>query len=455
VRRVLVLLAVIAAIAVGAWFRCAGPAPGPDSRSAAGSPGEPGEHGAARDRTRSGTVAARPPGPGTGEQTAADVAGALRAALRSGDEEGLRAAATALRRLLRTDPSSWDAAVKRLLDPSEDATVRAALALVIGTIDSPATDAVLLDALRTAASGGALEELRRAIVLGLGAMREPPDKDDVFAFGDRPWGEDGPGGLGITVRRTIEDASVRAALAGALRDAPEETRRAAAAALRHSLASPDTLAAFRTALREEKADAPVALVGESLAGVARRSRSAEERDAILRDLFARAEEEDLDGLRFRVTDDLDRVRLPDDVSGALHTLAASDRSFELRSFALDILTGGAATRAGGAGTEADESGATEVRRTRDLLVRTLESAVDPALRDLAARHLSRLPADAASSAALLHAVRTDAAWNVRYTALATLGEREGPESDAAIAAGKEDGDERVRALAAELEGEGD
>jgi HEAT repeat protein len=446
VRRTFLVVAGLTAAAGALWILVrradhedAPPGSGPVQRGAGD---EGAESAGPRPRARtetsasSGAVAREPPVSGP------DVAADLRAALKGDDEEATRAAAAALRRAARTDPARWDEAVRRLLDPSEDEAVREALALVIGTIDTPRTDAVLLEALRATGAAAPPEGLRRAILLALGATRDPPDKDDVFGLGDRPWGEDGPGGLGITVEREIGDGGIRAALAGALREGPEESRRAAAASLRHSLGNEDALAAFRGALRDEKADAPVAVVGEALAGVARRSRSAEEREALLRAIFARTGEEALDGLRFRITDDLQRVRLPADVTASLHELAESDRPFALRSFALDMLTGSA--------TATDSGDDTEVRRTRDLLSRLVESAADPALRDLAARHLRKLPADAAGTTALLHALRTDAAWNVRYTALESIVALGGADVATALEAGKRDGDERVRALAAEL-----
>jgi HEAT repeat protein len=446
VRRAILVLLALAALAAAVWFltgRSATPEPPPTSTSRSTAAHAASDADPARTHPSRRTDAAAPPAsPATGAAPTADVASGLRVALASGDADRTRAAAAALRLALRTDPAAWDEAVRRLLDPREDATLRAALAFVLGTIDAPRTDAVLLDALRSVEAPGAPEDLRRAIVLALGATREPADKDDVFAFGDRPWGEDGPGGLGITVRRRIDDPATRAALAGALRASPVEIRRVAAVALRHSLGSPDTLENFTAALRDEKDDAPVAVVGETLAAWARISPSMEERDRLLRAIFARTSDETLDGLRFRVTDDLGGVLLPQDVTDSLHALAVSDRPFGLRSFALDVLVGSAAAP----GRLAEG----EVRRTRDLLARTLEGATDPALRDLAARHLRRLPADPAAAAALLHAVRTDPAWNVRYTALETIVRLGGADVAAALAAGKEDGDERVRALAAEL-----
>ena len=80
-----------------------------------------------------------------------------------------------------------------------------------------------------------------------------------------------------------------------------------------------------------------------------------------------------------------------------------------------------------------------------------EYASNAALRDTAARLLRSVPGDDAGELALLRALREDTAWNVRYAALETLVSRGGPVvRDAALEAGDQDGDKRVRALAAEL-----
>jgi len=90
----------------------------------------------------------------------------------------------------------------------------------------------------------------------------------------------------------------------------------------------------------------------------------------------------------------------------------------MRSFALTVL-GGAASHGG------DEA----TRSARALLDSTLASDLDPALRDLSARLLSRLPADDTSVGLLAHAGREDAAWNVRYTAIETLAKTARAEGD--------------------------
>jgi hypothetical protein len=273
--------------------------------------------------------------------------------------------------------------------------------------------------------------------LALGATRTPPDKDEVFGLGDRPWGQDGPGGLGITVRRSIDDDETRRALEARLSDATSTTRWAAATALRHSTAAPDVREAFERSLALETDDAPAAVVGETLAAVARRA-DAPDRDRVLRLLVARAGLDGMDGLRFRVIDDLAGAALPAEVRATLAAYAELPHPFGLRSFALEVLAGAASV---------DDAARRDVRA---LLARFLRVDADAAIRDVAARMLRKTGTDAVAADALLRAVREDAAWNVRYAALDSLVAVASPDAVAALAAASHDSDERVRTLAARL-----
>ena len=130
---------------------------------------------------------------------------------------------------MRTDASALNVARSLLLAPETASELRMALALILGTLNG--NDAVLIEALGLFR---AEIDVTRCILFALGATREPLDDDDVFGMGDRPWGEHGPGGLGITVNRLISSDHVRTALAGFLRDERGPAREAAATALRHS-----------------------------------------------------------------------------------------------------------------------------------------------------------------------------------------------------------------------------
>jgi hypothetical protein len=376
-----------------------------------------------------------PPAPPAGE--APDALGDLRGALARGDADAARAAAAALRRLLRTDASARARAAALLLDPAADPDLRRALALVLGTFGGTANDALLLEVLRRFPGD---EALAAAALLALGGTREPEDDDEVFGLGDRPWGAHGPGGIGITVRREIGDEGVRRAAESFLLRPEPGLREAAARALRHSLASADAREAFLLSLGREREDAVAAVLGEALAGRAGRSGDPAERRGIVEALLARAPEEGLDAYRFRMEDDLAGVALEPDARTRLEGLAGPGSPFAVRAFALSVLARSAVA-----------SGAEAAAAARDLLAGVVARDGDAAARDLAARLLRSLPWEEAAGAALAKAAREDAAWNVRFTALETLasyGPRPGVAAALEAAAG--DSDARVAARARAL-----
>jgi hypothetical protein len=244
----------------------------------------------------------------------------------------------------------------------------------------------------------------------------------------------------VTVKREIGDAAVRAPKVACLsRDEPA-VRRAAALALRHSLAAPDARVAFAEALSTEKDDAVAQELGEALVQTARESGDAAERTRLFGVVLRRAGDAGSDGLRFRVEDDLGASRLGDDERRALADMAASSQSFAKRSFALTVLARAA---------RADGDGA--VRHARGLLDDALARDADPAVRDLAARLLAWLPAGDSSIALLAKTVVADGAWNVRFTAVETIAACAPPEvARKTLAAATQDQDSRVAARAKEL-----
>ncbi len=377
-----------------------------------------------------GTSASLPPE----EVGALPLLAALQAALEHGGGAPAQDAAAALRRLVRTDEAALRAAQKELLAAGTPRDVRMALALVLGTL--PGSDDVLLEAARRFAEDA---EFVRCALLALGATREPEDEDEIFDLGDRPWGERGPLGLGITVRRSIDDARVRSSVASWLEDDAIAVRRAAAVALRQSLAAADTRDAFLSQLEREESDEVASVVGEALA-----RRAGEEGDAaraaIVGVLLRRAADEGFDGYRFRLEDDLGSVALTPSERMALLDLARAPHPFGVRSFALSAL-----------GAGAPRWGAEAVTEARRLFEAFLREDADDAVRDIAARLLGKLPADDGSVALLARAASADAAWRVRYSAVEALA-ASGPTATvlAALKAAAADADERVAARAREL-----
>jgi hypothetical protein len=341
--------------------------------------------------------------------------------LRSGDAGITQAAAASLRRLLRTDPAARERAADRLLAEETPRELRMALAFVLGTL--PGADPVLREAL---ARFGDDADVARCLIFALGATREPLEDDDVFGLGDQPWGVSGPQGLGITVRRSIEDPETRAAIATSLADERGPVREAAAIALRHSTRTPQVRSEFLAAVRGESSDDVALVLGEALAVWAGSVRTGSERTEIVRTLLARVGDEGLDGFRFRMEDDFRRIALDESHQATLAEYAQPARAYTVRSFALSALAAGAPERA------------------RVLLEECAAGDRETAVRDLAARLLGSLPESAGTIRVLVAASRGDKAWNVRYQAVDALARfAKNKTAAAALKAATADPDRRV------------
>lgn len=281
--------------------------------------------------------------------------------------------------------------------------------------------------------------MARVLLIALGARREPADRDEAFDLGDRPWGEVGPGALGISVRRAIDDGATRAAIAARLRHEAPQVRRAAAVVLRHSLGAPDARAAFETSLATETDDDVAQEVGEALVATAAKSGDPAERRRAVEVLLSRAAEAPLDGLRFRTENDLHDLPLEPAAFRTLVEMTDAAKPVAVRLFAWNVLAG-----------SAKASGDDALRTARSGLVTALGTDADPAVRDAAARLLGGLPADDAVVAALARSLRDDREWNVRHAAARSLGlAGDRPGVREALAAAARDADPRVVEQAAE------
>jgi len=379
------------------------------------------------------------PDAGTVDQTrtaTTDAIDALRNALPIADPLESATAAAALRRLLRTDDSARRDVEARLLAPETPRELRMAFAFILGTLPGGPADRVLIEALGAFADDAAFV---RCALLALGATRDPPDDDEIFEMGDRPWGHHGPGGLGITVQRAIEDPSVRAALGEHFERDETVLREAAALALRHTLAVSEVRDLFLAVLASEPADDVAGELGEALADWAG-SATGPERTAVVTRLIERAGEEGLEGYRFRMEDDFTRLALSATDRDRIASYTEPTRPFGVRDFALGILT-----------STAQRSGTDAVAFARATLTRYLQGDEQAAIRDRTAGLLGTLPRDPLTLRALAATARSDAAWNVRYSAVASLGRyKDAPEAKETLRAATKDKEPRVAALAKNL-----
>ena len=311
-------------------------------------------------------------------------------------------AAAAMRRLLRTDEGALAAAYAALLDAGTAPDERRALAMVLGTLAVDGVDEVLLAAVEQFAED---ETTLITLIAALGALRDPPDEDDVFDMEAAPhFAVHGPGGMGITVRNVIDDPAVEAKLGELLLDrARPGVRLAAAGAMQFSVDREFTRTRFRTALADEMDDGIAALLGQNL-GVWTRRKLGDEAQHIVDEVVQAAGRPGFDEYRLRMETALHESSFNADTQQQLQTWAQPGMSFEMRTFAYAMLLG--------------QQPADPVSRAA--IVRAAASDPDVAIRDHAIGLLMRMPPGADSLGVLRDVLSSSQDWSLRSSALTSL-----------------------------------
>ncbi|MCA8973506.1 MAG: HEAT repeat domain-containing protein [Planctomycetes bacterium] len=324
---------------------------------------------------------------------------ALRSALASGHGA---AEAASLRQLLRTDAGALAAAYAALLAADTEADLRRALAMVLGTLPLEGIDEALLAALDRF---GDDEAMVLSLIAALGALRDPPDEDDVFDLEQAPFhGVPGPGGIGITVRNVIRDPAVERALGQLLLDRERrDVRLGAAAALQWSLDQEPSRTRFLTVLEAETDGSVAAILGEALSLWSRHKHGLEP-ETIVTEVLRAADRAGFDEYRLRLETALQHAPLDDGAGAQLRQWAAVGQPFELRSFALSTLA-------------VQASMAPAMRAS---LVTAVDGDADIAMRRHAARLLGQVETGEDSIAALRRAFAQQDDWSLRATALTSL-----------------------------------
>jgi len=311
-------------------------------------------------------------------------------------------AAADLRKLLRTDEAALSQAYAALLAEETDAELRRALAMVLGTLAVDGVDDVLLAAL-TQFDKDATTVV--ALIAALGALRDPPDEDDVFDMEAAPhFAAHGPGGMGITVRNIIKDPRVEEALGNLLLDTDRaDVRMAAVNAMQFSVHQEFSRTRFRTALTNELNDGVAAVLAQSLGYWTRRKQSDEARH-IVDEVILAADRPGFDEYRMRVETALQESNFGEIARGQLNSWTQSGMSYEMRTFAFSALL----------------CQKTVDPATRQSLINIVTADPNRAMRDYAARQLAKLPAGTDSRTALKSVFDNSTDWSLRSTALSSL-----------------------------------
>jgi hypothetical protein len=361
-----------------------------------------------------------------------DALATLTAAIRAG--HAAQAAAT-VRRLVRIDEGARSEAYAALLADDTPGAQRRALAMILGTLAIEGVDEVLL---------AAVDQFRGepdtliALIAGLGALRDPPDDDDVFDMNAAPhFAVHGPGGMGVTVRNVIRDPAVEAKLGELLLDREQRgVRLAAANALQFSVDRDFTRIRFRTALAAEMDDAVAALLGQNL-GLWTRRKQGEEAQHIVDEVVQASGRPGFDEYRLRMETALHESSFHEDTMTQLRTWSQPGMSYELRTYAYSLLLGQQPVDP----------------QSRAAIVRAAAGDPDRAIQDHALGLLARLPAGADSVAALRGVLAGSPDWSLRSSALRSLALLlRGAERDAALRQALTDVDARVTRLAQRLLG---
>ena len=348
---------------------------------------------------------------------------ALAEAIRAGTAAD---AAAELRKLLRTDEAALAEAYEALLGEQTPTDQRHALAMILGTLAIDGVDAVLL---------AAVDQFRDqpetvvALIAAMGALRDPPDADDVFDMEAAPhFAVHGPGGMGITVRNVIDDPEVEAKLGELLLDREQrDIRLAAANALQFSVDREFTRTRFRTALSSEMDDAVAALLGQNL-GLWTRRKLGEEAQHIVDEVVQASGRPGFDEYRLRMETALHESSFNQDTMTQLRTWSQPGMSYEMRTFAFSVLLGQRPMDT----------------QSRAAIVRAAAGDPDRAIQDHALGLLSRLPRGADSVAALRSVLANHADWSLRSSALGSLANLlQGEERDAVLQQALGDPDPRV------------
>ncbi|GEM_PF-7091379 len=342
-----------------------------------------------------------------GPEEVGDLLRRLEVALAQGDPYAIRAAARSLRaQFLFAERETVEAMATALLDGARDLRLRQALAIVLGSLPGEFAQALLADLL-TRCTGP--PELVCSLLLALGELKEGPGAGD-FGAEDVPFGEADPSGLAVRVRGPLRGEGVSAAVPR-LSDGNVETRRVAALVLRDSVAQPVVRAALLGRLPVEPDDEACGEVGAALVATAVDADPSDAgRAEVVRALLDVSRRAGRDVTRFRIEAGLGSATLNAAEEAELVGLLG-DGDVLIQMFALEAL--GRRLREEGTTAPASQV-AGEIGR---LLVGSPEAKV----RETAARVIHPAAASPEVALALMRALESDAAWEVRATAAQALG----------------------------------
>lgn len=352
-----------------------------------------------------------------------------------------RKLASQLQRAARKNRDLRDQLAALLLAPSQPPDRRELVAFVLGSL--PFDDA--RRALRKALEAGGDAAWLRTLVLATGSALDR-EREGTFDYAPGPYVRETPSGLSVEIRRVLQDPELRLAVQDLASHADLELRRTVMQVLFHSLEAegsalgdkaPEDFGTLRqTFLTVLAKDPDSSLRGEAAWGLGQwltlAPGASPAQKTVVDALLDRSLEAAHEPSRIRSLAGLKQAELsPEQLSRILRAAAGPGGSFEVRSWALELL----GAKAGG------------LNGPQKLVIVGTVSDADPKLREIAVSHLKGLK-DLAEARTAARAALSDPAWNVRYAAVVSVAGLEGTaarERLTAIAGSDPDGEVRYAA----------
>ena len=250
-------------------------------------------------------------------------------------EEENQELAAFLREQIRKNPAAFETVSKMMLDPNTPIRSFANLAMILGSLDDPQVEELLLHSLEMFEAD---PERAQWAIYALGTWKKNQDLDNRFSFNER-----GPNtlktieGLSTPLFHRVSSIKVRDALIAALNHRSIDMRLASTLTLRHSLSDPEVYNSFYSLLSDEPHVGSKTIIAEAIARRLPHLSPTEQVKAI-DELLLHAAVPEAQGLRMKVLHPLQGAHLTENHHHQLNGMAKENETPAIRRFALDILS---------------------------------------------------------------------------------------------------------------------
>jgi hypothetical protein len=328
-------------------------------------------------------------------------------------EEENQELAAFLREYIRKNPAALEAVSKMMMDPNTPIRSFANLAMILGTLDNPEVESLLLQTLELFEAD---PDRAQWVTYALGTWKNSPSVDDRFSFHDR-----GPNtlktieGLATPIFHKISNPKVREAMLSNMTDRSLDLRLASTLALRHSLSYPDVYNSFFSQLSDEPHSGSQTIIAEAIARNLPHLSPAEQVKAV-DELLLHAAVPEAQGLRLKILHPLQGAHLTENHNHQLNQMAVDNDESSIRRFALNILS-----------AQSQHAAAPD-----PILFEVAHNDPDANTRAAAVSLIQQHPAPI-NPEQLIPILQNDSSWNVRHSTVQALSELPPEEAAAANA----------------------